>query len=86
MKVYKLTLPIGIWYKAQLTQEDHVLCDGRVSDVVGNALGMNKYIGQKASVDMLGLQPLDPLSLILLTVVSSVCKLELLALLKHVLH
>lgn len=79
-------MPITIWYKPELTQEEHVWSDGIVSDVVENALGMNKYIGQKASVDMLGLQSLDPLSLILLTVVSSLCKLELLALLKRVLH
>lgn len=41
MKVYKLTLPIGSWYKPQLTQEDHILSDERVSDVAGNGLGIN---------------------------------------------
>lgn len=42
------------WHKPQLTPEDHVLSDGRVSDVVGNGLGMDKkYIRQKTCVDVL---------------------------------
>lgn len=41
---YKLALPIGSWYKPQLTQEDHILSGGRVSDVVGNLIERNKKI------------------------------------------
>lgn len=36
---------------------------------------MKKCVCEKASVDMFSLQPLDPLSDILLTVVSKLCKL-----------
>lgn len=36
------------WYKPQLTQEDHVLSNGRVSEIVGNSLVMNKIPKSKS--------------------------------------